>query len=43
MNKLLHAIVEALPIHEGHKADLHKQVDATVDKPEVEEDNGENA
>jgi hypothetical protein len=37
LNKLFHSIVDALPIHEGQKADLHRQVDDTVEKPE--EDN----
>jgi hypothetical protein len=34
IHKLLHDIVTELPIHEGRKADLHKQVDETVEKDE---------
>jgi hypothetical protein len=42
LNKLFHDIVTELPIHEGRKAELHTQIDATVDKPE-ENENGEDA
>jgi len=38
LNKLFHDIVSELPIHEGRKADLHKQIDETVEKPEETED-----
>jgi hypothetical protein len=40
LNKLFHDIVTELPIHEGRKAELHKQVDATVNEPEKETDDG---
>jgi hypothetical protein len=39
LNTLLHDIVSELPIHSGRKVDLHKQIDATVNKTE-EEENG---
>jgi hypothetical protein len=40
LHKLFHDIVSELPIHEGRKADLHKQVDATVEKDDDGEING---
>lgn len=40
LHKLFHDIVSELPIHEGRKADLHKQVDETVENEEKEAEDG---
>jgi hypothetical protein len=36
LHKLFHDIVTQLPIHEGVKADLHKQVDENVEKDDTD-------
>ena len=40
LNELLHNIVTKLDIHSGDRDELHKQIDATTDKPEVTDNGG---
>jgi hypothetical protein len=40
LNELLHNIVAKMDIHSGDRDELHKQVDATTDKPKDETDGG---